>query len=736
MTATAFPKNPYIIGRPIHESANFYGREEIFQFIEDNLENKAQVILLFGQRRIGKSSILNQIPQAVNLEKFVFVLLSLQGKAHKSLGEVLFELATDIRDTIHNYLKKSEVDILIPSVEKFNQNHKIFVEQFLAQIYSTIKTQNLALLIDEFDVLEDTKKDSAINQFFPYLYSILPKQKQLYIIPVVGRKLDDMPNLLSLFKEAPYQKIGRLDKYDAKQLICKPTEGILNYDANSIQAILQLSGGHPYFTQLICFAIFGRLRQKQKHDVTKEDVTEIVDKAIEYGEGGLVWFYSGLNMPERLIFSVVAEVQEHKNINVWKFLKQQKIGKKQSLVDAYNRLLSWEFIKQEWQYIPASIRVEKTTVELVCRWLLKRHSAEQEIKIYQTELRAITIHQLRHNLRRYSPYLIVGLISILFVVWLASPSGKIQKFRWELTFSKLINRNPEDKAESIIARIKDYDELADNPEILRILEQEGIKILLEQEGSKILEQAFDSAKLIQDADDKARALIAIAKAYVELNQNPEAMKVLAQALDSANQSQDSYIKVESLIVIAEAYVELNQNPEAMKVLAQALDSANRNNDPFSKALSLKKITWATSRLNQNPEVIKILEQTLNSAYQIQDSYSKALSLTTIAQAYVELNQNPEAIKILEQALDSTNQIKYSIAKASLLGDIAEVTGKLNQNPEVIKILEEARNFADQLPDSNDKDRALEAISEALEKFKSNSEAIKIVMVNRLSQSIN
>ena len=88
MTATSFPKNPYIIGRPIHESANFYEREEIFQFIEDNLLNEAQVILFFSQRCIGKSSILNQIPQAVNLENFVFVPLSLQGKAHKSLGEV------------------------------------------------------------------------------------------------------------------------------------------------------------------------------------------------------------------------------------------------------------------------------------------------------------------------------------------------------------------------------------------------------------------------------------------------------------------------------------------------------------------------------------------------------------------------------------------------------------------------------------------------------------------------
>ena len=106
-----------------------------------------------------------------------------------------------------------------------------------------------------------------------------------------------MPNLLNLFKDSPYKKIDLLDKYDARQLITKPAEGILTYDTDAIQTILELSGGHPYFTQVICFAIFGRLRQQKKRTVGREDVEEIIEKAIEYGEGGLAWFYDGLTMP-------------------------------------------------------------------------------------------------------------------------------------------------------------------------------------------------------------------------------------------------------------------------------------------------------------------------------------------------------------------------------------------------------------------------------------------------------
>lgn len=49
-------RNPYIIGRSIDEPELLFGRESLFRFIKENLSNNQRVILLHGQRRIGKSS--------------------------------------------------------------------------------------------------------------------------------------------------------------------------------------------------------------------------------------------------------------------------------------------------------------------------------------------------------------------------------------------------------------------------------------------------------------------------------------------------------------------------------------------------------------------------------------------------------------------------------------------------------------------------------------------------------
>ncbi|NJP08097.1 MAG: protein kinase [Leptolyngbyaceae cyanobacterium RU_5_1] len=388
------PKNPYIIGRPITEPELFYGREVLFQFIEDNLLQGVQVILLHGQRRIGKSSVLAQIPNVVRLEQFVFVPLSLEGKSQKSLNEVLYELARDILE--HVDLLENKVSL--PTREDLDKDQQIFADQFLPQVCEALGDRNLVLLLDEFDALGDHKPDAAINHFFPYLQSIVREKEKLFIIPVVGRRLDDMPNLLSLFREAPSQEIGLLDRRSAERLITKLVKGVLEYEADAIDAILELSAGHPYFTQVICFALFVGAREEQCWQVTRANVEKVVDWAIEIGEGGLAWFWDGLPIPERLVFLATAETQQTKisnsttgdRVSDFKFVLEgeplellQKYGiiLTKQLQKAEVQLLEWNFLEHLGTTVdPNSLSFYKVTIELVRRWLVKRYTLRQEIR--------------------------------------------------------------------------------------------------------------------------------------------------------------------------------------------------------------------------------------------------------------------------------------------------------------------------------------------------------------------
>ncbi|NEO40988.1 MAG: ABC transporter substrate-binding protein [Moorea sp. SIOASIH] len=373
------PINPYIIGRPIDENDPelFWGRRSLFRFIEDNLRNKTKVIILYGQRRIGKSSLLRYIPKSVNLDNFAFVPFDLESYSHKPLGQVLEELATEILDS----LELDSPDIPLPDRIALDTDPSLFYKQFLPQVYQSLGNQNLGLLLDEFETLnspDNNQDNNLISQhLFPYLKSLVDRQDNLYLILCVAQESKDLPNLLRIFNDAPIQKIGLLDQQTTQELITKPAARLLTYETAAIQAIYDLSAGHPYFTQVLCFAIFSRARELEQWHITPEDVENSVDQALEYASAGLAWIRAGLSIPERVVFSAFAEADnavknssKHSSDQPLSLLKHYGVILTTSLRKAPDQLASRGFLDKT---------KSKVTIEFIRRWLMKCYPLRQEI---------------------------------------------------------------------------------------------------------------------------------------------------------------------------------------------------------------------------------------------------------------------------------------------------------------------------------------------------------------------
>ncbi|AUB39627.1 ABC-type branched-chain amino acid transport system, periplasmic component [Nostoc flagelliforme CCNUN1] len=367
-------RNPYIIGRPIDEPKLLFGRQDLFCFLEDNLSQGIKVTLLHGQRRIGKSSIIRNIPKYVKLEDFVFIPFNLEDYTRENLSTILAELAKEIIEHLQIDAKK----IKPPSIEDLDKDPYIFYSQFLTKIYDELDSKKIVFLLDEFDALIDKYSASLLEKFFTYLHSIIEVEDKLFLIIFAGRQSANMPNLLNYFQDASTREIGFLNENSATELITQPAQGILEYEPGAIQAIIELSAGHPYFIQVICFAIFVRARELDEWHINIKDIDNIVDKAIENAEAGLAWFWDGLTIPEKVVFSAVAESQkiaiEKSQIvpeNPLKLLKKYGVVKTEVLEQAVKELVAYNFLYETGNRIK---------IELVRRWLLQRHPLRQEIK--------------------------------------------------------------------------------------------------------------------------------------------------------------------------------------------------------------------------------------------------------------------------------------------------------------------------------------------------------------------
>jgi branched-chain amino acid transport system substrate-binding protein len=164
--------NPYVAGNPVGNSPAFIGRADVFREVQRVLRNQSQnAIVLYGQRRIGKTSILQHLAAQLKEEgRYHPVYFDLQDKAAWELGRVL----TDLARAVAHALGRPDPDWGHDPVTAFRQTWLPSVLQSLPNGAS------LVLLFDEFDVLAaDPKAEQATAAFFPYLRDLIASDPQL-----------------------------------------------------------------------------------------------------------------------------------------------------------------------------------------------------------------------------------------------------------------------------------------------------------------------------------------------------------------------------------------------------------------------------------------------------------------------------------------------------------------------------------------------------------------------------
>ena len=152
--------NPYIAGNPVGGSPAFIGRETILRSVLRMLESPSEnAIVLYGQRRIGKTSVLQELARRLPVDgPYHPVYFDLQDKAALPLAQVLTELAQQLAAQLQ----------LSPPDKWQADAPQAFRTTFIPTILDQLPPDHsLVLLFDEFDVLDNPAENQAGAAFFP-----------------------------------------------------------------------------------------------------------------------------------------------------------------------------------------------------------------------------------------------------------------------------------------------------------------------------------------------------------------------------------------------------------------------------------------------------------------------------------------------------------------------------------------------------------------------------------------
>ena len=289
-------RHPYNISSPA-VGAQFFGRAALLSSVLQTFTASSQnTVIIFGQARSGKTSVLQQLPAWLPDQAYVPVYWGLKDKAHLSGQHALQLLAEAIAEKV----LLSAPDLLAtPDADCFHT-------KFLPQVHEKIAPQRLVLLLDDMDAWIDRQGEA--NSLLSYFPKLLAEERSTAFVLSTSKKFHELPiSWQSIGKQVRYEELPFLTFQEIWSLVTERSKwSPIGYLSKTIDAIGELSAGHPYYVQLICHETFDYAFTTKKSRVDVAAIEAVLPLILEKSTPELAQSTAGLSEKELKTLSACA----------------------------------------------------------------------------------------------------------------------------------------------------------------------------------------------------------------------------------------------------------------------------------------------------------------------------------------------------------------------------------------------------------------------------------------------
>lgn len=261
-------RKPYTI-QEIEEKDKLYGRDEILRELEQNiLSDKIESYKIWGQKRVGKSSIVKTLRSLFDEKEHIIVVWrSIAGLKNtdplltlNTLGESLCsEIFEEIDKKVSSSLERERLrSVQVPEF----YGSLLPLEDYIKKLKRIESKLRFVFILDEFDRINE---EFFLPGTFGDTFS-LNIGKGLNSLSYVGFVLVGSENMHLLdrqemnYNNFQNREVDTFDKryeYESfRKIIVSPVLNYIIYSNDSIEKIYEVTNGNPYFANLICSNIF------------------------------------------------------------------------------------------------------------------------------------------------------------------------------------------------------------------------------------------------------------------------------------------------------------------------------------------------------------------------------------------------------------------------------------------------------------------------------------------------
>jgi AAA+ ATPase superfamily predicted ATPase len=299
--------NPYAInasGSVVVDPEMFFGRADLINEITKGLsEPRVNInpIIMYGQKRVGKSSILYHLERRLKQENDLLVLnLGSIGaflddrSSVPLLTQILYHILSQLQNGIEENKMASALDLTFPVSTEFYA-HPAPVHYFQETLRHikrgaakspSLQNVQIVLLIDEFSYLYAYIMDGRLSGDFMKAWKGL-LQENLFRVILTGQ--DVMIKFIQRFPNefgaSNIMRINYLARKDAEELIDVPIRiggkhGESRYREKAVQLIFNMTAGNPYYIQIICSRLVEYMNHNRAKLITEAEVKQVKNELI------------------------------------------------------------------------------------------------------------------------------------------------------------------------------------------------------------------------------------------------------------------------------------------------------------------------------------------------------------------------------------------------------------------------------------------------------------------------
>ena len=316
--AAGFIYNPFVFGQPIEETETnlFVGRRDVVREIEVSLLGAAQkpTLVLWGPRRMGKTSVLKQLPRLLGSE-FAPAFIDMQAVQVRESVRAFFRGVTQAAAA---GLRRRGVEVEELGEPALGESPFGAFAEWMEKVEEGLgEGRYLLLCLDEFERLEASIREGKLpSELMDQIRHVIQHHPRIVLVFAGSHRPDEMAlNWPDVLISTRLIRVSYLREEEARQLITEPAPDFgVSYGEGSVERILEVTRCQPNLVQAVCYELVNHLNVEGRREARREDVEGAVGQALESAHLYFAEMWQQVSETQRRVLAEIARASERAQV--------------------------------------------------------------------------------------------------------------------------------------------------------------------------------------------------------------------------------------------------------------------------------------------------------------------------------------------------------------------------------------------------------------------------------------